>query len=373
MKRNLSRALAVVAPAVVLCAGTSFGQYLQSSSSSYYAGTGEGKYFSVTDSKEMLDKNAPAKGAASSCGCNSCCDNGCNSCCDDCCNDVCVDCEDCPTVGAYYFTNFESWRGISDGSFQNNNGIRTGLNVGSTIGDSLVGWQLGGSYGAYDFNGRQSAPDEASAQQEQFFITTGFFRRAGNGSNWSGGLVYDMMINDNWGVFSDEPYLTQWRGQMAYALSACNEIGVWGTMRDRGDSQVSNLFGGTTRYRAVEQYNLFWHHNYECGADSWIWMGVVNDDDSLAATGGTYDWTLGGRFIAPMTDYWALTGDLQYVNPSSPTGPIAAREDAWFVSFGLVYFPGGAARNRSVAGRCSIPYMPVANNGNFVVDSNRTF
>ena len=33
----------------------------------------------------------------------------------------------------------------------------------------------------------------------------------------------------------------QWRGQIGYLLSDCNEIGVWGTLRDRGSVKDGNL------------------------------------------------------------------------------------------------------------------------------------
>jgi len=369
MKRNFSRVVAVLAPALVFCAGAARGE----NASSYYAGSSEGRYLSVTDSKQMLNGEAatsPAKGGST---CNGGCDTGCDSCCDSCCDELDAFCEECPRSTTILFTNFESFRGITDGSFQNNNGVRTGFNYGALVGERL-GFQTGVSYGAYDFMGRQSsAPFELNTVQEQYFVTTGFFRRADCESPWSAGLVYDWMINDNFGILSNEPFLGQWRGQLAYATSAWNEFGVWGTVRDRGDSQTNLGFGVPTQYRAAQQYNTFWHHKWECSVDSWVWLGAFDNSDDLSPGNGWGEWTLGGRVVAPISESWAITGDLQYVKPSASAGPAGAQEDAFFVSVGLSYYPRCNARSRTVAGTCSSPLLDVANNGSFLVDTNVVF
>jgi hypothetical protein len=302
------------------------------------------------------------------------CDGGCGNACDTCnsCEDFCAACEECPESSSIIFSNFESFRGTSDGSFQNNNGMRTGFNWGRKIGDRGWGFQAGGSYGMYDWDGRQSSIVELDETQEQLFMTTGVFRRANEDSNWSTGIVYDMMVNDNWGVFSHEPYLTQWRGQIAYATSACNEFGVWGTLRDRGDSQPGLLGIGTVSYRAVEMANFFWHHKFAQGTDSYLWMGAV-EQERINGAGSLGAWTVGGSVVAPLSDRWAITGDLQYMKPSASMGPAAARDDAFFVSVGLVFYPRCNAFTPTVAGACSMPYLPVANNGNFLVDSSSNF
>ena len=361
MKRNFSRALAVMAPVLVVFAGSARGE----NASSYYAGSSEGKYLSVTDSKQMLDgKDAAATGGGNGCA-DSCCD-------DSCCDELDAFCEECPHSTTILFTNFESWRGKPDGSFQNNNGLRTGFNYGALVGER-AGFQLGASYGAYDFQGRQSsAPFEQNTVQEQFFVTTGLFRRADCDSPWSAGLVYDWMINDNFSVLSNEPFLGQWRTQVAYATSAYNEFGIWGTIRDRGDSQTNVGFGTPTAYRAASQWNTFWHHKLNC-ADTWLWVGAFDNSDDLSAGSGWGEWTIGGRFVAPVGDRLAFTGDLQYVKPSASAGTLGAQEEGFFVSFGICIYTSGNARTRTVAGGCSQPYLDVANNGSFLVDTNRTF
>jgi hypothetical protein len=42
------------------------------------------------------------------------------------------------------------------------------------------------------------------------------------------------------------------------------------------------------------------------------------------------------------------------------------------VAFGIQYYPGKGARSSTVAGRSAMPYLPVANNGSFLTNTNRT-
>ena len=55
-----------------------------------------------------------------------------------------------------------------------------------------------------------------------------------------------------------------------------------------------------------------------------------------------------------------------------PTGGISHHAIYDFM-VGLNFYPARNARSTTVAGRAWMPYMPVANNGSFLVDSNQTF
>ena len=57
------------------------------------------------------------------------------------------------------------------------------------------------------------------------------------------------------------------------------------------------------------------------------------------------------------------------MRPSVAAGETASVEDAYSVTFGFVWYPLGNARTKSVAGNCWMPYLPVANNGSFLVDT----
>ena len=108
-------------------------------------------------------------------------------------------CDDCPRAGVVGFFGFDSFKGISDGVFNSNFGAVAGLNAAMPVlglADYGIGWQLGMSYGAYDWTGG-SVINPAKTQQ-QVFVTTGFYRKAGADQQLSFGVVYDWMINDDW-------------------------------------------------------------------------------------------------------------------------------------------------------------------------------
>jgi hypothetical protein len=292
----------------------------------------------------------------------------------------------CPEWGLYGFSAIDSFRGLADGTFQNNNGVVTGVNLASAVPwfDRYgIGWQAGGSFAGYDFSGRTSNPPNNSAQT-QGFATLGFFRRADADCPISVGFVYDAMINHNFGVWAQSPFLSQFRGQVAYALSASNEIGVWGTIRDHGSTQTTG--GVPVSYRAYDQGNLFWHHKYACGgADSWLYVGMPqrnrlgqNDAAPGGGTGSLGSFIVGGNVIVPITNYCSLYSNAMYMKPSARAGVNfagvdAASQEFWNISFGIAFYPGASARSSTVAGRKWMPYMPVANNGSFMVDTNNTF
>jgi hypothetical protein len=277
-------------------------------------------------------------------------------------------CEESPRVGAMLFSGVECWRNISDGPLTNNAGAVIGGNLGfplPVLGRFGIGGQLGLSYGAFDLDGRFSADDQSPVQQ-QTFITAGLFRRACGGSRISAGIAYDWMINDEYGFLATHPFLGQWRAQVGYALNPCNELGVWGTLKDRGDS----AFDGELPFRPVSQVNLFWHHNFDSGADSWLWIGAP-EREKLGGEGRLGEFTLGATLYVPLTERVAVYANGQYMRPTARAGLDAAIENSYTVGFGLAFYPCGKAKNASVAGKCWMPYLPVANNGNFLVDSMR--
>jgi hypothetical protein len=280
------------------------------------------------------------------------------------------------------FSGIDSWRGIGDrglgsSNLTNNNGGSSGFNYGTRLGGfsdmTGIGLQVGGSYGLYDWDGRPANAGTLTTTQvqQQVFFTTGLFKKANDESNWSYGVVHDWMFNQAWGAAAINPTLGQWRGQVAYATSAVNEFGVWATLRDKGDTNLdSNHVPIYTR--SINQANLFWHHKWEMGADSWFWVGVPQDSRLDHSLGGSLgDFLVGGSVIAPLNDYLSLYGNMQYMHPSARPGSVADGESSWYVAFGLQYYIGGTARTSTVGGNCWLPLLPVANNGNFLVDAAR--
>lgn len=284
-------------------------------------------------------------------------------------------CDESPSRSIVAMVGYDSWREISDGSWQNN-GLHVGLNYGTKLGAfsdlTGIGFQIGGSVGVFDWSGTDYRLTDNNTAETQGFLTYGFFRKPNENSRWSAAVVQDWMFNDNFGIFAQNPTLSQIRWQAGYALNASNEIGMWGANRVLGDTRIV-AGAGATSWRAVDQLNPFWHHKWGTGgADTVIWVGVA-DAHRLAGNGSLGDYIAGALANVPLSDRVGLYTLVTYMHPSSRPGPAGSLEDAWNFTIGVQFYPSRNARSSTVAGRCWLPWLPIANNGLFMVDTNRTF
>ena len=271
-------------------------------------------------------------------------------------------------LGFTAFSGTDTFRGPPEGSFQSNFGVVNGLNAAlPVVEDWGLGWQLGGSYGLYDFSGRSSPAVHQSGAQQQIFVTTGFFRRALPGQRFNFGVVHDWMVNDNYGQFGLSPTLSQWRGQIEFACSDFNSLGVWATIHDR--TYIGERPDNHNQLRGINQINVFWHHKFIQGADTWFYAGVP-DSKRLVGRGLVGSVLLGASVQAPLTDRLALYANAMYMPPNNAPGPNGSTLDAYNVGVGFAWFPGRNARTRSVNGARWLPYMPIGNNSNFLVDAS---
>ena len=299
------------------------------------------------------------------------CEQSCGSCDSCCCRLGCE--EECERVGIVGFAGLDSFKGIADGQFQSNFGAVTGVNIGLLmpgLDEYGFGWQTGLSYGVYDLDGRSSTFVDRAKSQTQLFVTTGLFHKAKCDQRVSFGLVYDWMFNDQWGEYGNNPTLGQWRGQIEYAVSGCNAFGVWGTARDLGARQavvILDVGRGIVADRAISQANLFWHHKFCSGADSYVWLGIP-DHGRINGDGSLIDWTFGASVQVPLSQRLALYANGAYFHPSAAAGDAAAVDGGYNVGMGVVWYFGGNARSHAINGKCATPYMPVANNSSFLVD-----
>jgi hypothetical protein len=180
------------------------------------------------------------------------------------------------------------------------------------------------------------------------------------------------MVNAHYGVFGQDPSMSQLRGQVGYATSAWNEFGVWGTVRVM-HSVINIPTVGPTEWRPINQLNVFWHHKWDVGgADTLLWFGVP-ENDRLKGGGSLGDYLVGILTNAPLNDRVGVYALITYMHPSAGPGPAGSNEDAWNFTIGLTFYPGRNARSTTVAGQCWMPMLPVANNGYFLVDTNRSF
>jgi hypothetical protein len=288
----------------------------------------------------------------------------------------CLQCAEEPSFGIVGAVGLDSFKGIADKGY-GNFGEVTSLNMGTLLPgaeDYGFGWQNSISLGVYDFDGRVDNGGDAKSCQTQLFVTTGFYRKGQGDQRVSFGLVYDWMFNSNWGYDGRSPTVGQWRGQVEYAVNDSNGFGLWGAQRDLGSVIVNERY--TYYNRAITQVNLFWHHKYACSAaDSWLWFGIpdhgrIYQGTTAGAGGSLLDWTVGAAFQVPLSDRLALYANGSYGHPSASAGHYAAIDSAYDVSMGIAWYFGGHAKSCSLFGKGFIPYMPVANNSNFLVEQH---
>ena len=265
-----------------------------------------------------------------------------------------------------YFVG-DGWGNKGDDNDSNNFGFRLGFNTAiHLIGDDIRG-QFGASYAGYDLNGRDDVKE--NGQESHVFVTTGVYKRSNvlccDRLSW--GIVGDYLHADNWGQRGEDGIdLAQIRGQIGYALNECNEIGLWGTGRVHTD-RSRFLAGGTSPLNTITQVNLFWHHNWEYGADTSVYVGGAEEIGSVVVG-------LSGQ--APLSRHLAMFGNVHYIIPSTSAGDVdpngvdnSFAEETWNVTFGIVFYPGCKARNRTVSGHRGLPLIPVADNGTFAVET----
>jgi len=335
----------------------------------------------VADEKPVVKDTAYGN-----CGEVSCCEESCGSCGGAGAGGACCDlgCDDSPQRGIVGIFGFDSFKGVSDSYYNSNFGAVTGLNAATPVpglSDYGIGWQLGMTYGVYDIDGGIRYPGTSAQSQQQTFVTTGFYRKGNADQRLSFGLVYDWMLNSNWGLYGTHPTLGQWRGQVEYAVGDCNAIGLYGSVRDLGARQSLGVrpYIYNVETRAISQVNLFWHHKFCSGADSWLWVGLpererLDREERNGVGGGSLgDWIIGANIQVPITERLALYGNAQYMHPSAAAGEVASIDSTWNVGAGIMWYFGGHAESHSLNGKCWLPYMPVANNSTFLVDQNGTF
>lgn len=281
-----------------------------------------------------------------------------------------------PNFGGYAFVGYDSWRGLPDGAW-GNNGIHTGVNVGSRLGQfsdwTGIGAQAGGSVGVYNWSGTDYRMSHQHAGQVQGFVTYGFFRKANESSRWSASIVQDWMFNSNYSVFGVDPTMSQFRAQIGYAFTAADELGIWGAWRATGDTKIVSRHIPPVTWRPIDQISAYWHHKWGVGApDTWLWVGVP-ERQRLTGTGSLGDYYVGVLANAPLNDTISLYSQVTYMHPSASPGPAGAKEDQWNFFIGLALYPATNARTKTVAGRSWMPQLPVANNGTFLVDTSKTY
>ncbi len=290
----------------------------------------------------------------------------------------------CPPIGVEYFLGFDNNEGVHQMTREADFGAVMGTNVGFTLlPDRGIGGQVGTSWGIYDWKGRfddwddpaPGGPDAATAQH-QFFVTTGVFKETFGDSRWSVGLAYDWLVTVNFGTHGLDPTMGQWRGQIEYALNSSNEIGVTIVRGERGDRFEilldAELGPNIELFRPISHTDIYWHHAMANGTHTRVWLGIP-DHERLphpAGGGSVIDLLIGASIQTPITSCTDLYAGLQWGHPSASSGGGfgGSAEEYTNIAIGLAFYPGRSSPHTSVRRNCWMPYMPLANNQNFLVD-----
>lgn len=253
-------------------------------------------------------------------------------------------------------TSYDYFRGMPDGSWNGNSGGFFSANVGASLND-CVDVQAGGSFGLYNWDGRENLVfKNPKAVQNEAFITVGFDYTAGQ---FNAGLVYDRLFTKHFGIYDLNPSVDQLRFQGGYQF-CCEEFGLWGTIHL--ETSHKRALGVPIAFRAIDQINLFWSHYFENSAMTTMWLGVPyrNSLRFPHKTAGLV--TAGFSFQAPLTERLYLDGHGSYMGSRKTFGIKQRINYAANVCIGITYLFGDECS--------SFTYMKVANNSNFLVDTN---
>lgn len=266
-------------------------------------------------------------------------------------------------LGGDLSLGFDSFRSLPDGSWGGNMGAYLGLNLALAAPKvSGLGIQAGWSYGIYDWDGRGSTGSK-SLQQEGF-ISTGIFYKVPRLSGINFGASYDWSINAKAGVFGLDPTMAQVRGQLGYLLKRSNEFGVWATYGTK--TSHKSYMQMPVEFRAISQVNAFWRHIFKNNGELMIWGGTPYRRGLMFDSGRAGSYILGGSFKAPLCGSLSMEGHGMYMGARSGSASSESSNYAANVSLALTYSFGG----KKAGAR---PYLPLANNSNFIADTNVSY
>lgn len=257
------------------------------------------------------------------------------------------------------FGGLDGSKGPEDLGINANFGGRLAVNWGFPI---LEAYGLGGQVGTAINYARTAVTVletiDGTRERMQSFTTVGFFQRTSRGLVWA--FAYDFLFADYYSRMN----MGQWRGQCGWAMNDKNEMGLWGTLDNWGET--ATVGGVGFHMRPITQGNLYWKHTWRSEAVTSFWAGLAEKHHRFVfvnpgAAPINHPFVFGANLYVPLNDYLSLFGEANFITPND-TGTVTA-------TLGFAFYPGGrawtAARNRFA------PPLPVANNPTFAVDLER--
>ena len=258
----------------------------------------------------------------------------------------------------------DDFRGIYSGSWNGAFGALTAANLTIPLPCSFSA-QLAGSYGLYDWAGRPSTPFKNSKTwQQQGFITVAASWQTPHSHGWNAGAAYDWMLNKNFGLFAVNPDFDQVRGQFGYLFKGGNELGAWGSYGIRTVHKESQNI--PLHFRGISQVNLFWSHYFKSHGYAMLWAGTPYRRGLMYTSGRAGRFIVGAQFSVPVTHSLSIEGHGSYMDPRGGSGVVPSKNYGADLYFGITYSFG----KRRIA---KSSYMTLANNSNFMVDTNQNF
>jgi hypothetical protein len=308
--------------------------------------------------------SGPVCGVESVCGvepgvCRGC-DGGCDACCD---------VQSFPVFFPFLRINwcrFDFFAGVQGftgpSNYANTGGTRRdgmgsfGFYEGFNEGRSLrrwLNWDLASQLGARFTQNNLNDSSFTTDNRNQVFVTAGLFRRVDYGLQY--GTVIDY-LNDDWYYRAN---LLQSRSELSWKTQGCHVLGgqYFTALRDDTVESQATADNGTI-VRSVEtlesrdQYRIFYRRLLN-GSGQWDFFGGWTDAS---------DTIVGSTLVMPLRQRLALSAGATVVLPKESSGPSAYENEAWNVSVGLVYRPGGAQG----CGPYCRPMFDVADNGSLV-------
>lgn len=234
-------------------------------------------------------------------------------------------------------------------------GFYEGFNRGHALGH-LLHVDLASQFGIRAAQSSLSGTEFTDDSRQQIFVTGGFFRRVDFGLQY--GVVVDYLYDDWW----YRNNLAQLRGELSWNDNRGHEFGYQIMAGIREESSTINLidengdaFLGVGEFAVTDQHRLFFRGHLADGSAYEAFAGATNQGDGL----------LGGTVTSAFRGLVAVQAGATYLIPSSPTRAGAYAEEAWNLSLGIVFRPGG----RTGVGRYSRPMFQVADNGSFMTQN----
>lgn len=254
--------------------------------------------------------------------------------------------------------SYDYFRGIPDGSWNGNSGAYISANSSLPVFD-CVALQLGGSFGIYNWDGRQNLVFKNSKYNlNQGFVTVG---ASTSYNQFNFGIAYDHMFSKHFGLYDLSPSIGQVRYQLGYQFCQ-DEIGLWGTAHT--NTPHKSALGIPTSFRAINQLNAFWTHAYNTCAITTLWIGAPFGNSLIHSHGSAGVITAGFFARVPLQDRFYLDAHGSYMRAKKAHGAHQSRNYGANIAVGITYLFGSSCESTTSS------YLPLVNNSLFLVDTN---